>query len=88
MFDESYFCFSFQINCVQQLENIAAYPFLKDRLNNNNLMLHAIWYDIYSGNVYLLSQKRQRFVEVNERSYFSLMQEVKGLELNGLSATK
>lgn len=51
-------------------------------------MLHAIWYDIYSGNVYLLSQKRQRFVEVNEKSYFSLMQEVKGLEENGEKAVE
>ncbi|XP_052784927.1 beta carbonic anhydrase 1-like isoform X2 [Mya arenaria] len=65
-----------QVNCIQQLENIAAYPFLKERLVNNDLMLHALWYDIHTGNVHLLSRQRQRFVEVNERSYFGLMQEV------------
>ncbi|WAR27466.1 BCA1-like protein [Mya arenaria] len=64
------------VNCIQQLENIAAYPFLKERLVNNDLMLHALWYDIHTGNVHLLSRQRQRFVEVNERSYFGLMQEV------------
>ncbi|KAH3870454.1 beta carbonic anhydrase 1-like isoform X3 [Dreissena polymorpha] len=66
-----------QVNCIQQLENIAAYPFLKERLSQNDLLLHAFWYDIHSGNVFLLSRERQRFVEVNERSYFGLMQEVK-----------
>ena len=68
---------TFQVNCIQQLENIAAYPFLLERLARNDLMLHALWYDVYSGKVFLLSRKRQKFVEVNETSYFSLMQEIK-----------
>ncbi|XP_045201158.1 beta carbonic anhydrase 1-like [Mercenaria mercenaria] len=69
-----------QINCVQQLENIAAYPFLKDRLSKKDLFLHALWYDVHSGNVFLLSKKRQKFVEVNERSFFSLIEEVQSVE--------
>ncbi|XP_060565833.1 beta carbonic anhydrase 1-like [Ruditapes philippinarum] len=65
-----------QVNCIQQLENISAYPFLKERLNKNKLFLHALWYDVNSGNVYMLSKTQQKFVEINESSFFSLIEEV------------
>lgn len=65
-----------QVNCLQQLENIAAYPFLKEKLNKRDLFLHAFWYDVHSGNVLLLSKRRQKFVEINDRSYFALVSEV------------
>ena len=68
-----------QVNAIQQMENVAAYPFLKDRLDKRDLHLHAFWFDVHSGNVFLLSRQRQRFVEVNERSYFTLMEEVKAM---------
>ncbi|KAL4239628.1 hypothetical protein ACF0H5_000437 [Mactra antiquata] len=69
-----------QVNCVQQIENIAAYPFLKDRLHTSDLFIHGFWFDVNSGNVFMLSKKQQKFVEVNESTYSSLLEEVKDLD--------
>ena len=69
--------YPFQVNCIQQLENIAAYPFLYDRLSKNDLFLHALWYDIHTGKVFLLSRKQKQFIEINEDSFFTLMTEIK-----------
>lgn len=66
-----------QVNAVQQLENIAAYPFLHERLAKGALLLHALWYDVHSGKVFFLSRKQERFIEVNEDSYFALIEEVR-----------
>lgn len=67
------------MNAAQQVENIAAYPFLKDRLSRNDLFIHAFWYDVDSGSVFMLSKTQQKFVEINESTYFTLIEEVKEL---------
>lgn len=66
-----------QINTLQQLQNIASYGFLKKRLEKHELHIHALWFDIYTGEIYYFSRGAKRFVLVEEDSFEKLLQEVK-----------
>lgn len=65
-----------QINCLQQLQNIASYGFLKPRLEQNDLHIHAIWFDIYTGDIYYFSRASKRFVLIDENSIEKIVDEV------------
>ncbi|CAH0769303.1 unnamed protein product [Bemisia tabaci] len=65
-----------QINCLQQLQNIASYGFLKKRLESHDLHIHALWFDIYTGDIYYFSRQNKKFVEINEMTVDMLEQEV------------
>ncbi|KAK0178571.1 hypothetical protein PV327_007449 [Microctonus hyperodae] len=66
-----------QINTLQQLQNIASYGFLKKRLENHDLHIHALWFDIYTGDIYYFSRGYKRFIEINELSETLLLKEIK-----------
>lgn len=66
-----------QINTLQQLSNIASYGFLKERLRNHELHLHALWFDIYTGNIFFFSRAAKRFVSIDESNIDKLIQEVR-----------
>lgn len=66
-----------QINTLQQLQNIASYGFLKKRLERHELHIHALWFDIYTGEIYYFSRASKRFIIINETSIDKLLQEVK-----------
>lgn len=65
-----------QINTLQQLSNIASYGFLKERLEKHDLHIHALWFDIYTGNIYFFSRAAKRFVIIDESSIDNLIKEV------------
>ncbi|XP_046392794.1 beta carbonic anhydrase 1 isoform X1 [Ischnura elegans] len=65
-----------QVNCLQQLQNIASYGFLKQRLETHQLHIHAIWFDIYTGDIFYFSRQQKRFVEINEETYNLLLKEI------------
>ncbi|XP_028136465.1 beta carbonic anhydrase 1 [Diabrotica virgifera virgifera] len=66
-----------QINTLQQLQNIASYGFLKKRLEKHELHIHALWFDIYTGDIYYFSRGAKRFVLIDEDNVDKLLQEVK-----------
>jgi carbonic anhydrase len=66
----------FQVNCLQQLQNIASYGFLKRRLETHTLHVHALWFDIYTGDIYYFSRQNKRFVDINEVTFSMLEKEV------------
>ncbi|CAG9854951.1 unnamed protein product [Phyllotreta striolata] len=66
-----------QINTLQQLQNIASYGFLKKRLEKHELHIHALWFDIYSGDIYYFSRAAKRFVLIEEDSFENLLKEIK-----------
>ncbi|KAG8269640.1 hypothetical protein J6590_103283, partial [Homalodisca vitripennis] len=66
-----------QINTLQQLQNISSYGFLKERLENYDLHIHALWFDIYTGDIFYFSRQNKRFMEVNEFTLDMLTKEVK-----------
>lgn len=65
-----------QINTLQQLQNIASYGFLKKRLESNDLHIHALWFDIYTGEIYYFSRGLKRFVIIDETNFDKLLEEV------------
>ncbi|KAJ8920730.1 hypothetical protein NQ315_004869 [Exocentrus adspersus] len=65
-----------QINTLQQLQNIASYGFLRNRLQKHELHLHALWFDIYTGEIYYFSRAAKRFVLINEETFVKLLKEV------------
>ncbi|KAG6800307.1 beta carbonic anhydrase 1 isoform X1 [Apis mellifera caucasica] len=66
-----------QINTLQQLQNIASYGFLKKRLERHDLHIHALWFDIYTGDIYYFSRANKKFVEINESTERYLLTEIK-----------
>lgn len=66
-----------QINTLQQMSNIASYGFLKTRLETHNLHVHALWFDIYTGDIYYFSRGAKRFIAVDESSVDQLSAEVR-----------
>jgi len=67
-----------QVNTLQQLQNIASYPFLQDKLENGDVRLHAFWFDIYGGEFYAFSRDRERFLLVTEENYQHLVEDGEG----------
>jgi len=65
-----------QVNCLQQLQNIASYGFLKEGLSSGRIFIHALWFDIYTGDVYYFSRKHKQFIDINESSFPKLVEEV------------
>lgn len=65
-----------QINTLQQLQNIASYGFLKKRLEKFELHIHALWFDIYTGEIYYFSRAAKRFVIIDENHVSKLLDEV------------
>ena len=64
-----------QVNCVQQLENIASYSFMKEKLAKNQVHLHAFWYCLDNASVYMLCKKTEEFIEVDENNFVQLVKE-------------
>ena len=69
-----FFCI-FQVNCIQQLENIASYAFMKDKIAKGEVHLHVVWFHLDTANVLMLSRQREEFIEVNEDNYDVLLNE-------------
>lgn len=65
-----------QINTLQQMENIASYRFLKKRFEKSDLHIHALWFDVYTGEVYYFSRIEKKFVEVDGDNINNLLDEV------------
>lgn len=66
-----------QINTLQQLQNIASYGFLKRRLERHDLHIHALWFDIYTGDIYYFSRQAKKFVVIDEANIEKISEEVK-----------
>jgi len=68
----------FQVNTLQQLQNIASYQFLKDKLESGKVHLHALWFDIHDGDFYMFSRSQQCFLNVTEEHYEQLVADSEG----------
>lgn len=66
-----------QINTLQQLSNVASYGFLKQRLEKHDLHIHALWFDIYTGDIYYFSRGAKKFVLIGENNVEELISEVR-----------
>ena len=57
-----------QVNTLLQMENIASYPFMTEGIRNGDTMVHAMWFDIFSGEIQYFSRKQK--VKVNKIVFF------------------
>lgn len=48
---------------------------MKEKITANKVNLHAFWFDLDDGNVFMFSRPRKQFLEINEESYDSLVSE-------------
>ncbi|XP_076363739.1 beta carbonic anhydrase 1-like isoform X1 [Tachypleus tridentatus] len=64
-----------QVNCLQQLENVTSHAFLTPLLLQDKIRLHAIWFDVNTGEVHFFSKKMEQFVEINDHSVEGLLEE-------------
>lgn len=67
-----------QVNCIQQLENISSYAFMKDKLSRKEVHLHVVWFHLDTASVFMLCRHREEFIEVNEDNYDILLEEAEG----------
>lgn len=58
------------------MQNIASYGFLRKRLESHDLHIHALWFDIYTGDIYYFSRQNKKFIEINETNVEKLVVEV------------
>lgn len=56
-----------QVNVLQQMEHVASYPFVRDRLEKNQLRVHGWWFDIARADVYCYEKDLNQFVLIDEK---------------------
>ncbi|XP_063547468.1 beta carbonic anhydrase 1 isoform X3 [Cydia strobilella] len=66
-----------QVNTLQQVQNIASYGMLKSRLQKHELNIHALWFDIFTGDIYYFSRRAKTFVVIDESTYETILAEVR-----------
>jgi len=55
-----------QVNVLQQMEHIASYPFVQERLEKGELRLHGWWFDIAEAQVHYYEKDLKHFVLIDE----------------------
>jgi len=55
-----------QINVLAQMEHIATYPFIQERLHKKKLRLHGWWFDIAKADVYCYEESMNQFILIDE----------------------
>jgi carbonic anhydrase len=55
-----------QANVLQQMQNIASYPYIRERMGKKQLRLHGWWFDIAKADVYCYEQNLDQFVLIDE----------------------
>jgi carbonic anhydrase len=55
-----------QLNVLQQMEHLASYPIVQERLQAGRLRVHGWWFDIARAEVYAYEASQHRFVPIDE----------------------
>lgn len=55
-----------QVNVLLQMEHVASYPFVRERLEKKKLRIHGWWFDIAHADVYCYEQSVNRFILIDE----------------------
>lgn len=63
-----------QINVLQQMQHLATYPLIQQRMANKKLRIHGWWFDIAHADVYCFEQRVQRFVLIDEQEAELILQ--------------
>lgn len=60
------------VNTLQQISNISAFPIMKKSFQEGLVKVHAMWFDISTGDIYMFSRQRQEYIRVTEENYSGL----------------
>ena len=63
-----------QMNVLVQMEHIASYPFVRERMQKNQLRLHGWWFDIAQADVYCYEPSVGKFVLIDEQGAQLILQ--------------
>ncbi len=63
-----------QINVLQQMQHVASYPFIQERLEKKQLQIHGWWFDIAQADVYCYEESIHQFVLIDENEATSILQ--------------
>jgi carbonic anhydrase len=55
-----------QVNVLQQMEHIASYSFVRERMEKKQLRIHGWWFDIAQADVYCYEPSLHEFVLIDE----------------------
>jgi len=64
------------VNTLIQMQNVTSYPFMAGCLQDGRAHIHALWFDIYTGEVHCFSRKHKTFIVINDSTIEELMSEV------------
>lgn len=56
-----------QINALQQLDHVASYPVVRERVRDNQISLHAWWFNVTNGDVEVFDEERGGFIVLDEQ---------------------
>jgi len=66
-----------QVNVLQQMEHIISYPFIRDRIKQQQLRVHGWWFDIAQADVYCYEEDLKQFVLIDEKEAHLILQRSK-----------
>ncbi len=55
-----------QVNVLEQMQHLASYPYIRERIENKQLRIHGWWFDIAQAHVYCYEQNLNQFVLIDE----------------------
>jgi len=64
------------VNTLVQMQNVTSYPFMHSCLRDGRTHVHALWFDVYTGEVHCFSRKEKTFIPVNEETVEQLISEL------------
>ena len=62
---------------LQQMEHIASYPFVKERVEKGLLSIHGWWFDIAQADVYCYEHYLNQFVLIDEKEAKLILTRIK-----------
>jgi carbonic anhydrase len=66
-----------QLNVLQQMEHLASYPVIQDRLQSGKLRVHGWWFDIGQADLYAYEPAQHRFLLIDEEEAARLLARMK-----------
>ena len=66
-----------QVNVLQQMEHVASYPFIQEKIKANELRIHGWWFDIAKADVYCYEPLVKRFVLIDENEAKCILERMK-----------
>jgi carbonic anhydrase len=63
-----------QINVLEQMERIMSYPYVRERVDKEQLRVHGWWFDIAKADVYCYESSINQFVLIDEKEAHSILE--------------